>query len=939
MWLPSVARPSRVHRPRSARRVGDSFTVMDVRYHAFTTAHPRYYERAGAGTAPARFRLTPDLDWGSWQRRSTPEWEFVHRPGSVLPAQGWKIHVSATLATAVPLLRAVSGFCSVRGLPFKYVPDRATLLQRNSKHADRAVSGKFITIYPPQAELQELLRELDTLIGGTAGPYILSDLRWNEGPLYLRYGGFAPTRMLDADDEQVPAILGPRGILEADRRAAVFAPPGWLTIPDFIAAQRAALDAPEPSELDAFTVHRALQHSNGGGTYLATRTASGESVVIKEGRPHAGLDGDGHDAASRVRQEIELLGRLADVPGVVRLLSSFVEHGHVFAVLDEVPGEPLARELVARIPTIRAGSTRHDRDEYRGWALGLAQRLEATLHRVHRQGIVHGDLHPGNILVTPAGDPVLIDWELGHESHDPRRAVLGAPGYVSAAGHTGIAADRYALACIKLALFMPLTVLISLDPAKADDLIAEAHREFGLPEGYLQSIRDDLAPLAPGRPTTSPARSRVAEDTAAALERWNLDDDGLFELQLMLSRSIAGSADFSRADRAYPADIATFAGNGYSLAHGAAGVLSSLAATGFDLDPLAIRWLADAVEQDTVRAPGLYDGLAGAAWFHREIGHDAEADELLAELRALDYETLPTNLGSGLAGIGLLYLDEVSRSGHREALAPDPRHAAPALPGLDAHLARIFELIEHRFDARDPAARSAAGPVSGSTPGTPGTVGTGRGGLLRGVTGTALFALRLHKRTAHPAHLEFARRAVEREIGNTLLTRDGSRQLNENWRSLPYLASGSAGLGLVIAELLPLVDEAERAPLMEHLRQIELAAHARFVIQPALFAGRAGLIHFLAELVQRGLATERTEQALEHHTRALRLHAIRDGTGIAFPGEQLLRLSSDLATGTAGVLTALEAYARVRDERAAGEPLLPVILARSPHPGEGTTHP
>jgi len=51
---------------------------------------------------------------------------------------------------------------------------------------------------------------------------------------------------------------------------------------------------------------------------------------------------------------------------------------------------------------------------------------------------------------------------------------------------------------------------------------------------------------------------------------------------------------------------------------------------------------------------------------------------------------------------------------------------------------------------------------------------------------------------------------------------------------------------------------------------------------------------------------------LDRQARALSWHALPYGGGLAFPGEQLMRLSMDLATGTAGVLLALAAAAASR---------------------------
>jgi hypothetical protein len=45
--------------------------------------------------------------------------------------------------------------------------------------------------------LRKTLSDLDRSLTGKEGPYILSDLLWNNGPLYVRYGGFTAQFMTD----------------------------------------------------------------------------------------------------------------------------------------------------------------------------------------------------------------------------------------------------------------------------------------------------------------------------------------------------------------------------------------------------------------------------------------------------------------------------------------------------------------------------------------------------------------------------------------------------------------------------------------------------------------------------------------------------------------------------------------------------------------------
>ena len=119
-------------------------------------------------------------------------WRHLHPVGAQLPKQGWKIHVSAGLDNASRVLKATFDYCVERRIPFKYLPTISVVLARNSKYAPREGSGKLITIYPKGIEqLEQILTELSKTLHGEHGAYILSDLRYGKGPLYVRYGGFS----------------------------------------------------------------------------------------------------------------------------------------------------------------------------------------------------------------------------------------------------------------------------------------------------------------------------------------------------------------------------------------------------------------------------------------------------------------------------------------------------------------------------------------------------------------------------------------------------------------------------------------------------------------------------------------------------------------------------------------------------------------------------
>lgn len=882
---------------------------MDPIYPFFARTDPQFYDRPDTGaTRGTLLAPTTEKDWSEWARQSDPEWTHWAPPGAQLPEQGWKIHVSATPQNAQRILDETSRYCHVRSLPFKHVPSLVTHFARNAKEADRASSGKFITIYPLDEEtLYETLDDLDGVIGGEPAPYVLSDLRWNEGPLYVRYGAFAYLTLTESERE-VLAMRHPDGTLVEDRREPSFTPPPWVELPRFLREQ---LDRWGPSEPPpGFPRITAVRHySNAGGVYAAEHPDTGERIILKEARPHAGLTPDGRDAVARSRHEEHVLHRLAG-PGIVQTRGSYTTQGHRFLALEQIEGMVLNTAVGLRQPLVRHGShPEHDAD-YRQWALGIAAQLDDIVARIHAEGWVHGDLHPGNVMVTPDDTVVLIDFEVAQPA-DGATPIIGAAGYIATDGRTGFAADRYALACIKLLLFAPLAPLLALDGRKAGDLLEEITRSFALDPAWVHAVRRDLG-ITAAPPTTAHAR-RV--DTAVTA--WAVGSEhGLTEVIDLVAANLQTIATHPRSERLWPGDPAQFTDHPAALAHGAGGVVHALRLSGLPVDPAIIDWMAATIpatleaRTGPLARRGLYDGAAGFAWLLRRLGRDDEADRLFRHVRTTDLRSLGTDLAGGLPGIGLALLSESERT-------PDTLDDARTIAHeLSDRLATRGATIEATRPART-------------------------AGLFAGPSGTALFAIRLYEHTADPQHLALAARALELDLARCIPADDGSIQLDEGWRLMPYLGAGSAGVGLVLSQLLPHLDDpASHLPTLAGIRD---AADTRFVIQSGMMQGRAGLMAYLFALEAAGHAGSLPldfcpASLLPNHVERLRLHALRSPDGVGFPGQGLLRQSCDLSTGSAGVLAALATYRATRSgDRATGDTarrsLFPLLLPeRTPGP-------
>ena len=170
---------------------------MDPEYEEFLE-HPQFFVKPGT--------LRPDdgaFDSSvphEWIVERGDEWTYLMPPNSSTPTQGWKIHVSTTMAEASEVLAIVATLCVDRGIAFKHLKSPARLFWRNSKSCAREHSGKFVACYPHDDEAAELASALDAALAGRRGPYILSDRRWASAPVYIRYGAFKFIPLPDEDD-------------------------------------------------------------------------------------------------------------------------------------------------------------------------------------------------------------------------------------------------------------------------------------------------------------------------------------------------------------------------------------------------------------------------------------------------------------------------------------------------------------------------------------------------------------------------------------------------------------------------------------------------------------------------------------------------------------------------------------------------------------------
>ncbi len=886
---------------------------MRLRYEHYCLAGPLFYDSpvgppaGGCGyeiadrPAPAGWRRTTRGDWVALAPR-----DDIDPPEGRPPRQGWKIHVSACLDNAEEALDEVWDYCVPRLVSFKFLRAPHVLHMRNAKYACRESSGKLITLYPEnEARLARILTELDALLGGRPGPYPLGDLRWADGPLYVRYGGFVPRYHLSDRGVWEPAIEDPDGRLVPDRPTEHFSPPPWVRLPAVLEPHLAAASA-TPWPVPRFTLERVLHLSNGGGVYAAKDTRTGETVVLKEARPYAGLTLDGADAVARLAHEHSIMESLAGL-AVVPAVRGYVTIGQrTYLVQDFIEGTTLAHRVRERHPLSDPTAGTEQATEYTKWALRTYGRVEEAVTEVHRRGVVFGDLHPFNVMVRPDDSVVLVDFEAAARAGEARVPDLAHPGFAAPSDRVGFDRDRYALACLRLALFLPLTRMLVLDRSKAAHFAEIITAHFPVPRGFLEEAVAEIHLARPDITGTDVAATGIAAATmaggtmagggvaggsvaggAAAGEgagghaTFSPDTAGWKRARASLTAAILASATPERHDRLFPGDIEHFRTGGLNIAYGAAGVLYALDVTGAGRYPEYEDWLArqSMSPPEDVRL-GFFDGLHGVAYALDLLCRRDEALKIIDLCMRRKCEQLDLGLRGGLAGIALNLRHFARQAGE---------------PSLYDAAVRVADIVADRLEADADADADADGAATGGA-------GRPRAGLFDGASGPALLFIRMFEDSGDQAWLDRAAVALGHDLRSCADEPEGTPPAGVGTRPAPYLDRGAAGIAIVLEEYLAhRVDERFSAAGAAIRRGMRLP----FLMQSGLFNGRAGILAYLAGRYQPGRAWADPDVAL--HVRNLAWHALSYRGHLAFPGDQLFRLSMDLATGAAGVLLALGA--------------------------------
>lgn len=191
------------------------------------------------------------------------------------------------------------------------------------------------------------------------------------------------------------------------------------------------------SQIGRFRIKQELSRGPMGVVYLARDTKLDRPVAIKSlpaevmGKPVV---------RSRFQREARVLASL-NHPNIATIYEEIEEvEGVDYLVLEYVPGDTLAERIE------RGGVNLEE-------ALSIALQIAEAVSAAHEKGVVHRDLKPGNVKITPEGKVKVLDFGIaklvGPEVSDQKVTavtqpgqVIGTPGYMSPEQARGNPTDK-----------------------------------------------------------------------------------------------------------------------------------------------------------------------------------------------------------------------------------------------------------------------------------------------------------------------------------------------------------------------------------------------------------------------------------------------------------------------------------------------------------------
>jgi serine/threonine protein kinase len=175
--------------------------------------------------------------------------------------------------------------------------------------------------------------------------------------------------------------------------------------------------------IEGYEIEQQLGQGGMATVWRATQLRTRRKVALKLLSPRVGA----RDSQARFDREVRLMARL-EHPDIARIYDSGSTDDTFFFAMELIHGEPLDEYITSRGLGHRQ-------------ILELMKTVTLAVQHAHRHGIIHRDLKFSNVLVSPDGQPHLLDFGLAraltaeHESASQMISlegqIIGTPAFMS----------------------------------------------------------------------------------------------------------------------------------------------------------------------------------------------------------------------------------------------------------------------------------------------------------------------------------------------------------------------------------------------------------------------------------------------------------------------------------------------------------------------------
>ena len=231
-----------------------------------------------------------------------------------------------------------------------------------------------------------------------------------------------------------------------------------------------------------YVITRRIASGGMAEVFMAKDELLGRTVALKLLHPEYARDGA---FIERFRREARAAASLSD-PRIVSIFDWGSDDGTYYIVMEYVEGKSLKEMIQSEGPFTPQR------------AIEVAADVCSALHAAHRRGIVHRDVKPANIIVTPSGETKVMDFGIARAPQESGQTVtqtgtvMGTANYISPEQALAMPVDaRSDVYSAGVVLYEMLTRDV---PFKADTAVAIAYKH----------VKED--PVAPSRlsPDVSP---------------------------------------------------------------------------------------------------------------------------------------------------------------------------------------------------------------------------------------------------------------------------------------------------------------------------------------------------------------------------------------------------------------------------------------------------